>query len=170
MPNRNVPFPNPLISGPEGSKNRRLLIIIGVCWLIISNILMSFLGSEAKTFTAETQGTVEKYELHEGRGRHSPNDTCNLTISFSVNDKNYYGKALGGSTSDCKFKTGSEVNVSYKPDNPEQFMTTVDKNGGKAIFFLNNFIGILFVGLGVFGIFWQRPAFAAKVKSIFKRS
>lgn len=169
MPNRNVPFPNPLISGPEGRKNRRLLIIIGVCWLLISNILMSFLGVEARTFTAETQGTVEKYELHESTGRGS-SDTCELTISFSVNNKKYYGKSLSESSSDCKFKMGSEVDVSYNPDNPERFMTTADKSGGKFIFFLNNFIGILFIGMGVFGIFWQKPAFAAKVKSIFKRS
>lgn len=133
---------------------------------------MSFLVAESRTFATETKGTVEKYELHKttGRKHHNSNNVCELTISFSVKDKKYYGKALGGSSSDCKFKAGSEVSVSYNPDNPERFMTTVDKNGGKVIFFLNNFIGILFIGLGVFGMFWQRPVFATKVKSIFKKS
>ena len=166
--NRSVSFPNPLLSGSRGTKNRILLITIGVCWLILINFIMSFVVAESRSLTSETTGVVKSSQSYHMR-KHK--QVCKLTVEYIVKDKVYSGVGIdGNSKSDCKYNPGSEVKISYNPVNPEKFTPTIDKTAYKFIFFLNNFIGIIFIGGGVFGALMQKPVFASKVKSIFTKS
>lgn len=116
------------------------LFMCGVGIFIYKSLFKNENNDEYVDITAKIIKDDCKYYLTE---KHGGRYSCNLQVLYEVDGKKYYGNVISDNT--IQYKSGSEIIISYKKNDPNIIKIKVSND----IFYIIAcmFVGIFFIGM-----------------------
>lgn len=119
------------------------LIIIGIMFLAFNVV-----GKDFELLTEKSVGTVISLEYNYPSRTSSSNNkstTCYLVVEHVHNNQTIQGRTLSSSTGNCNKTVGSQVEILYNPDNPQNLEIDGLFGGKNIMLIVKIALGVVFI-------------------------
>lgn len=138
-------------SGTNSKKSGISAIVFGIVFSIIVFAFGDAVATRLSDYDSTATGTITHVDYRYNSQREVLSSPCKAEFSYVAdNGVTYEITPFTASSSDCSFKEGQEVGVSYSSSNPDDAMITSEISSAQDIVGILKFVG---PAIALFGIF-----------------